>query len=137
MPRCSSAHPRMAYDTYFTILSVTVNFQNGLDLVSICHHPNHLHVSSVMESFLFSNYTPFSVCSTSSGTSLRPCPPIQWLGAGTWVAKKFKRWFSPSDLSRYCLCKQKFQQETVNSTFRAHLSMSAEGATRYPIYSPV
>lgn len=58
MPRCSSAYPRMAYDTYFTVLSVTVNFQNGLDLVSICHHPNHLHVSSVMESFLFSNYTP-------------------------------------------------------------------------------
>lgn len=42
VPIYSLTHTRMAHNTYFTVLSLIVNFQNGLNLVSICCYQNHL-----------------------------------------------------------------------------------------------
>lgn len=79
-PIFSLTHPRKTYDSYFTDSSLTVNFQRRVNLASICHHQNHLHVSSVLESLTFCSYSPLR---TSGGSSLRPCLPTQWLGSGT------------------------------------------------------
>ena len=92
----SFSHPKMASHAYLTVSSLPADLLLLWFLVDVIKA-----ISLFLQQWNPSSppsTTPFRTCRTSSGSSLRLCPPSQWLGAGMHVAEEteFKPWFSPT-----------------------------------------